>query len=53
MKCQICGTPYKFYYPDFREIEQQCTCDQKRKCPSEAKDRPEDPGKKRAQDGSR
>lgn len=26
VKCEICGTPYKSYYPEFREIEQQCTC---------------------------
>lgn len=34
MKCEICGIPYKSYYPESREVEQQCTCcaKQQKKC---------------------
>ena len=28
MKCDKCGTSYKSYYPDFRECEKQCNCEQ-------------------------
>lgn len=27
MECDICGTPYKVYYPEFREVEPQCDCE--------------------------
>lgn len=26
MKCEICGTPLRVYYPEFRAIEYQCDC---------------------------